>query len=428
MRSASSTLQLLFGEGEKRPQKSVYEYTALDEKGHELKGFVDAMGIAAARLKLREEGVYPIEINQAADKKDTALTGVLGINFWQRVSTKDVSIFTRQLSTLLGAGIPLVPSLSVLIAQTKNQLLKQTLAQIREQVNEGKSLTQGMLNFPRIFPPFYVNMIRAGESSGTINLVLERLADFSENQQALMSKIRSALAYPIIMLFIGSAVIFLLMTFVVPKITGIFTDMHQTLPLITIVLIAISNFLKSFWWLIWILLAAAIAAFKYMTTGTEAGKRLWDTAKLKIPVWGQVNRKIAIARFCRTLATLLQSGVPLLSSMEIVRNVVNNILIGEAISKASKDVEEGKGLSGPLTQSGIFPPLVTEMVAVGEQSGTLEKMLNRVATAYETESQSDIMVMTSLLEPLMILVMGLLVGFIVVSILLPIFEMNQLVR
>ncbi|MGD0021073.1 MAG: type II secretion system inner membrane protein GspF [Smithellaceae bacterium] len=407
---------------------SVYEYTALDEKGRERKGFVDAMGVAAARQKLREEGVYPTEINQAADKKDTVLSGVLGINLWQRVSTKVVSVFTRQLSTLLGSGIPLVPSLSVLIAQTKNPLLKQTLAQIREQVNEGKSLTQGMLNFPHIFPSFYVSMVRAGESSGTINLVLERLADFSENQQALMSKIRSALAYPIIMLFIGSGVIFLLMTFVVPKITGIFTDMHQTLPLITIVLIAISNFLKSFWWLILILLAAAIAAFKYMTTGTEAGKRLWDTAKLKIPVWGQVNRKIAIARFCRTLATLLQSGVPLLSSMEIVCNVVNNILIGEAISKASKDVEEGKGLSGPLTQSGIFPPLVTEMVAVGEQTGTLEKMLNRVATAYETEAQADIMVLTSLLEPLMILVMGLVVGFIVISILLPIFEMNQLVR
>ena len=407
---------------------SVYEYTALDEKGRESKGFVDAMGIAAARQKLREEGVYPTEINQAADKKDTALSGVLGINLWQRVSTKDVSIFTRQLSTLLGSGIPLVPSLSVLIAQTKNQLLKQTLAQIREQVNEGKSLTQGMLNFPRIFPPFYVNMIRAGESSGTINLVLERLADFSENQQALMSKIRSALAYPIIMLFIGSGVIFLLMTFVVPKITGIFIDMHQTLPLITVVLIGVSNFLKSFWWLILVLLAAAIAALKYMTTGTEAGRRMWDTAKLKIPVWGQVNLKIAIARFCRTLATLLQSGVPLLSSMEIVRNVVNNILIGEAINKASKDVEEGKGLSGPLTESGLFPPLVTEMVAVGEQTGTLEKMLNRVATAYETEAQSDIMAMTSLLEPVIILVMGLVVGFIVISILLPIFEMNQLVR
>jgi general secretion pathway protein F len=401
---------------------------ALDEKGHQRKGFIDAPGVAAARQKLREENVYPIEINQAENRKETALSGALKINIWQRVSANDVSIFTRQLSTLLGAGMPLVPSLSILMKQANNPLLKKSLAQIREQVNEGKSLTESMSNFPQIFPPFYLNMVRAGEASGTINLVLERLADFSENQQTLMNKIRSALAYPLIMLFMGSAVIFLLMTFVVPKITGIFSDMHQTLPVITIIMITISNFLKSFWWLILLLLAAAIAAFKYMTTGTEAGKRMWDNAKLKIPVWGQVNRKIAIARFSRTLATLLQSGVPLLAAMEIVRNVVNNILIGEAIRKAGKDVEEGKGLSGPLTQSGIFPPLVTEMIAVGEQSGSLENMLNRIATAYETEAQADIMVMTSLLEPAMIIVMALLVAFIVFSILLPIFEMNQLVK
>ena len=407
---------------------SVFEYVALDDKGHQRKGFIDAPGVAAARQKLREENVYPVEINQAENRKETALSGALKINIWQRVSANDVSIFTRQLSTLLGAGMPLVPSLSILMKQANNPLLKKSLAQIREQVNEGKSLTESMSNFPQIFPPFYLNMVRAGEASGTINLVLERLADFSENQQTLMNKIRSALAYPLIMLFMGSAVIFLLMTFVVPKITGIFSDMHQTLPVITIIMITISNFLKSFWWLILILLAAAIAAFKYMTTGTEAGKRMWDNAKLKIPVWGQVNRKIAIARFSRTLATLLQSGVPLLAAMEIVRNVVNNILIGEAIRKAGKDVEEGKGLSGPLTQSGIFPPLVTEMIAVGEQSGSLENMLNRIATAYETEAQADIMVMTSLLEPAMIIVMALLVAFIVFSILLPIFEMNQLVR
>jgi general secretion pathway protein F len=407
---------------------SVFEYVALDEKGRQRKGFVDAPGIAAARQKLREENVYPVEINQASDRKEPSLAGVFKINIWQRVSANDVSMFTRQLSTLLGAGMPLVPSLSILMKQAKNPLLKKSLAQIREQVNEGKSLTESMSCFPQIFPPFYLNMVRAGEASGTINLVLERLADFSENQQTLINKIRSALAYPIIMFFMGSAVIFLLMAFVVPKITGIFADMNQTLPLITIILITISNFLKSFWWLILILLAAGVAAFKYMTTSTEGGKRQWDNAKLKIPVWGQVNRKIAIARFSRTLATLLQSGVPLLSAMEIVRNVVNNIIIGEAIRKASKDLEEGKGLSGPLTQSGIFPPLVIEMIAVGEQSGTLEKMLNRIATAYETEAQSDIMIMTSLLEPVMILVMGLGVGFIVVSILLPIFEMNQLVR
>ena len=407
---------------------SVFEYVALDEKGRQRKGFVDAPGIAAARQKLREENVYPVEIHQASDKKESSLAGVFKINIWERVSAKDASMFTRQLSTLLGAGMPLVPSLSILMKQANNPLLKKSLAQIREQVNEGKSLTESMSNFPQIFQPFYLNMVRAGEASGTINLVLERLADFSENQQALMSKIKSAMYYPIAVLFVGSAVIFLLMTFLVPKITGIFADMHQTLPLVTIILIVISNFLKSFWWLILILLAVAVAAFRYMTTGTEGGKRQWDNAKLKIPVWGQINRKIAIARFSRTLATLLQSGVPLLAAMEIVRNVVNNIIIGEAIRKAGKDVEEGKGLSGPLAQSGIFPPLVTEMIAVGEQSGTLESMLNRIATAYETEAQANIMVMTSLLEPLMIVVMAILVAFIVVSILLPIFEMSQLVR
>lgn len=407
---------------------SVFEYIALDEKGNQVKGFIDASGIAAARQQLREENVYPVEINPSQSKKESAAAVALKINVWERVSTAQVSVFTRQLSTLLGAGMPLVPSLSILIQQEKNPLFKKTLAQIREQVNEGKSLTESMAQFPRIFPPLYLNMVRAGEASGAINLVLERLADFSENQQALMSKIRSALAYPIIMVFIGSMVIFLLMTFVVPKITEIFTDMHQTLPLVTIILITVSNFLKSFWWMILLLLAAAVIAFKYFTAGTDAGRRIWDSAKLKIPVWGAINRKIAIARFCRTLATLLQSSVPLLAAMEIVRNIVNNVHFGDAIHQAAKDLEEGKGLSGPLTATGLFPPLVTEMIAVGEQSGSLEAMLNRIAVAYENESQANIMVMTSLLEPLMILVMGLVVGFIVVSILLPIFEMNQLVR
>lgn len=407
---------------------SVFEYIALDEKGNQVKGFIDASGIAAARQLLRDENVYPVEINPSQSKKESAAAAALKINVWERVSTGQVSVFTRQLSTLLGAGMPLVPSLSILIQQEKNPLLKKTLAQIREQVNEGRSLTDSMAEFPRIFPPLYLNMVRAGEASGTINLVLERLADFSENQQALMGKIRSALAYPMIMFFIGSMVIFLLMTFVVPKITEIFTDMNQTLPLITTILITVSHFLKSFWWMILLLLAAAVIAFRYFTAGTDAGRRVWDSAKLKIPVWGPINRKIAIARFCRTLATLLQSGVPLLAAMEIVRNIVNNVHIGDAIHQAAKDLEEGKGLSEPLGKSGLFPPLVTEMIAVGEQSGSLEAMLNRIAVAYENESQANIMVLTSLLEPLMILVMGLVVGFIVVSILLPIFEMNQLVR
>jgi general secretion pathway protein F len=407
---------------------SVFEYIALDEKGNQIKGFVDAPGIAAARQKLREENVYPVEINQTETKKETAASAALKINLWERVSANQVAVFTRQLSTLLGAGMPLVPSLTILMQQEKTPLLKKTLVQIREQVNEGKSLTEGMSEFPRIFPPFFLNMVRAGEASGTINLVLESLADFSENQQVLKNKIRSALAYPIIVLLLGSFIIFLMMTFVIPKITEIFTDMKQTLPLVTIILIKVSNFLKSFWWLILILLGAGVATFRYITTATEAGRRAWDNAKLRIPLMGQINRKIAIARFCRTLATLLQSGVPLLAAMEIVRNIVNNIIIGDAIHQAAKDLEEGKGLSGPLTKSGLFPPLVTEMIAVGEQSGSLEKMLNRIATAYENESQSNIMILTSILEPAMIIIMAIIVAFIVISILLPLFEMNQLVR
>lgn len=336
--------------------------------------------------------------------------------------------FTRQLATLLGAGIPLVPSFGVLLTQTKNPVLTKILAQVRSDINEGKSLTASLEAFPRVFPPFYINMVKAGEASGTLNLVLERLADFSEGQQALLSKIRSALAYPLVMGLVGTLVIFLLMTFVVPRITEIFSDMKQTLPVITLILIGVSSFLKSFWWLILFVVAAGAAAFKYFISATQSGRRFWDAVRLRAPVWGGVNRKIAIARFTRTLATLLQSGVPLLAAMDIVRNVVNNVFIGEVIAQAAKDVEEGQSLSAPLAQSGLFPPMVTEMIAVGEQTGSLEKMLNRIATTYETEAQSDVMIMTSLLEPLMILVMGLLVAFIVFSILLPIFEMNQLVR
>jgi len=407
---------------------SVFEYVAFDTRGNRRKGFIDAPGIAAARQMLREENVYPVEIKPSLSKKENTLSGIFSIHIWERVSAAEVAVFTRQLSTLLGAGMPLVPSLSILIKQSREGLLKKTIAQIREQVNEGKSLTEAISAFPGIFPPLYLNMVRAGEASGTINLVLERLADFSENQQEMLSKIKSAMYYPFVMLFVGIFVILYFMAFLVPKITSTFEDMHQTLPLVTVILIAVSNFLKKFWWAILLGLTALLMFIRYMKNSTEAGRRFWDGLKIKIPLFGEIHRKIAIARFCRTLATLLQSGVPLLAAMEIVRNIVNNVHIGDAIHQAARDLEEGKGLSGPLTQSGLFPPLVTEMIAVGEQSGTLEKMLNRVANAYETEAQTDVTKMTSLLGPLMVIFMGMIVLFIVVSILLPIFEMNQLVR
>jgi len=407
----------------------VYEYVALNTEGRKRKGIVDAGSIASARQKLREMAVFPVEIAEAAERKreETAARGG-AIHLFRKVRLQELAVMTRQLATLLGAGLPLVPSLAALVAQIKHPVLKTTLAQIKDEVNEGNSLTQSMSHFPEVFSPFYINMVRAGEASGTINLILERLADFNEGQQALKTKIQSALAYPLFMFFIGSGVLFFLITFVVPNITNIFREMHQTLPGITVFLIVVSGFFKAFWWVIALTLLVGIVGLRTAARRTERGRYLWDRFKLNIPLFGALNRKIAVARFSRTLGTLLQSGVPLLAALEIAKNVVDSIVIADKIRRAAKDVEEGASLSVPLSRNGFFPPIAVEMISVGEQSGNMETMLFRIAKAYETEVESNILVLTSLLEPAMILLMGAVVGFIVISILLPIFEMNQLVR
>lgn len=407
----------------------VYEYVALDVGGRRRKGIVDAGSIAAARQKLRETEVFPVEIAETADRKrEEAASRGGAVHLFRKVGLRELAVMTRQLATLLGAGLPLVPSLAAMVAQISHPTLKKTLARIKDEVNEGKSLTQSMSYFPEVFSPFYVNMVRAGEASGTINLVLERLADFNEGQQALKMKIRSALAYPLFMFFIGSGVLFFLVTFVVPNITNIFREMHQTLPGITVFLIVVSGFMKAFWWLIALILLAGVVGFSSAIRKTQRGRYIWDRIKLNSPLFGVLNRKIAVARFSRTLGTLLQSGVPLLTALDIAKNVVDNCVIADEIKQAARDVEEGASLSNPLSRNGFFPPVAVEMIAVGEQSGNLETMLFRIADAYETEAEANILVLTSLLEPAMILVMGAIVGFIVVSILLPIFEMNQLVR
>jgi general secretion pathway protein F len=407
----------------------VYEYIALDSGGRRRKGIVDAGSIAAARQKLREGEVFPVEIVETAARKreETAARGG-AIHLFRRVGLRELAIMTRQLATLIGAGLPLVPSLTALVAQIRHPVLRTTLARIKDEVNEGNSLTQSMSHFPEVFPPFYINMVRAGEASGTINLVLDRLADFNEGQQALKTKIRSALAYPLFMFIIGSGVLFFLVAFVVPNITNIFRDMNQTLPGITVFLLVVSGFFKIFWWVIALILITAIAGLRYAIRKTEQGRHAWDKFKITAPLFGPLNQKIAVARFSRTLGTLLQSSVPLLTALEIAKNVVNNLTVAEQIRIAAKDVEEGQNLSAPLSRSDFFPPIAVEMIAVGEQSGNIEAMLFRIADSYEKEVEASILLVTSLLEPAMILVMGAVVGFIVISVLLPIFEMNQLVR
>jgi general secretion pathway protein F len=407
----------------------VYEYSALNVRGKRLKGIIDADSIISARQKLRERSIFPTDLRETtAREREEGLTKISVGRLFKKVGLREISIMTRQLATLLSAGLPLVPSLAAIVSQTVNPHLKKTMAEIKEEVNEGNSLAESISHYPGIFSAFYVSMVRAGEASGALNIVLDRLADFNERQQALRGKVRAALTYPVFMFLIGSFVLFFMVTFIVPRITGIFEEMNQTLPGITVFLISVSGFLRSFWFVLLILIAALFAGLRYAFTKTERGRYMWDRIRLRMPLAGALSHKIAVARFSRTLGTLLESGVPLLSALFIVKNIVNNRLISDVIENARKEVEEGQSLSGSLSKSELFPPLTIQMISVGEQSGNIEQMLYKVSDSYENEVESNIMMITSLLEPVMILVMGLFVGFIVISILLPIFEMNQLIR
>ncbi|NVM57730.1 MAG: type II secretion system inner membrane protein GspF [Desulfobacterales bacterium] len=408
----------------------VYEYIALDRSGKSLNGIIDADSAVAARQKLRGSGIFPVEVNETVSVSvprglPSGPVSVSGL--FKRVKPGEVSVMTRQLSILLAAGVPLVAALDALISQITNPLLEKNMAQIKESINEGNSLAFSLSQHPRLFSNIYVNMVRAGEASGSLDVVLSRLAEYSEHQEALRGRFKAALAYPVFMSLIGTLVLFFLITFIVPNITQIFAEMHHTLPLPTVALITVSGFFKSFWWVVVLAGAGVIITVKQFIK-TSKGHYIWDKIKLRIPVLGRINQKMALARFARTLGTLIQGGAPLLSALEIVRNIVNNILIAEAIDNAAEEIEAGKSLAIPLGRSRWFPPIAVQMISVGEQSGELETMLNKIADTYEKEVESQIMAMTSLLEPLMILVMGLVVGFIVVSVLLPIFEMNQMIR
>jgi general secretion pathway protein F len=406
----------------------VYEYTALDKGGKSLSGIIDADSAMAARHKLRGTGIYPVEVKETfARRKDQSSVPTSLSALFRGVKAAELSATTRQMAILLAAGVPLVSALEGMIGQIENPTFKRILAQVKESVNEGNSLAFSLAQHPKVFSQIYVNMVRAGEASGSLDVVLDRLAEFSEHQQALRGRFRSALAYPIFMACVATLILFFLITFIMPNIMRIFSEMQQTLPTATVLLMGFSNFLKFYWWVIFLAVAAGVFLLKQFKKSAK-GQYLWDEIKIRLPIIGPINRKLALARFGRTLGSLLQSGVPLLAALEIVRNIVNNLPIAQVIEKTADDIQEGKSLAAPLSQSRWFPSIMVQMITVGEQSGELEKMLNKIADMYEEEAQSRIMAVTAMLEPAMILCMGLVVGFIVISILLPIFEMNQLVR
>ena len=405
----------------------VYEYKALDRSGKSCKGLIDADSESKARSKLRSSGKYPISMRESLSKtKSSKKRGILGGSLFERIKSDEIHIITRQLATLIGAGIPLINALASLIDQSSNPALKRILAQIRDSVNEGSSLTNALSQHPKLFSNIYINMVRSGEASGSLDIVLERLADFGENQKALQAKLKAALVYPIFMAVIGTGILVFLISYIVPNITRVFIDMERVLPLPTRILIFASDGLRHYWWL-GLLLILGLVVLVRLFLAREYGRRIWDRIKLSFPITGSVNRKIILARFASTLGSLLNSGVPLIASLQIVSSLVNNRLIAEVIEEAIEKITKGKSMSSALESSVWFPPLFLQMIGVGEQSGQLEVMLDKVAQAYEREVESAIMGMTALIEPIMISAMGAAVGFVVLSILLPIFEMNQMI-
>lgn len=405
----------------------VYEYTALDIRGKNVKGIIDADSAVTARSKLRGSRIYPVSLNKVTDQARQKESGTPSLSqAFTRVRAADIAMMTRQLATLLSAGFPLVGAIDTLLVQTKSHAFKKILARIKDALVEGSSFAEALALYPSVYSSLYVNMVRAGETSGTLEIILERLAEIEERQLALSSRIRAALAYPILMAFVGAAVLLLLLTFIVPNITSIFQEMNQALPAPTRILIAVSNFFKSYWWLTIGILTAGFVAFR-MAKRTRRGQYGIDRIKLNMPGGEGITKKLAAARFARTLGSLLENGVTMMPSLAIVKNIVGNLVIADAVEFATASVEKGKPLGDSLSGFDVFPPLSVQMIQVGEQSGELEKMLIKIADVYENEVESKVLQMTQLIEPVMILVMAVIVGFIVISICLPIFEMNQLI-
>ena len=401
----------------------VFEYQALDDSGRKKKGVIDASSPAEARTRLHQEGLH---LTRLKESLPTA-TPAREIRIFRKVRIKDIAILTRQLATLLVAGLPLTEALAGVGEQLENQTLKKVIADVGEKVRSGSTLSSALSQPPKVFTNLYVNMIRAGESAGALELVLERLADYYEKHLYLENRVRTALAYPIFIVAIGVLVLSFLFVVVIPRVTALFTTLRATLPLPTIILTKVGNFFRGYWWLLLLILLTFILGIRRYIK-TEAGGAIFDRLKLKAPLFGPLHQKIALARFSRTLATLLAGGVPLLSALAIVESIVGNRVLSEAIGEVGESVRKGGSLAASLSRSKAFPPLIVRMIGSGEKSGNLEDLLYKVADTYDSEVEATVGTLTALLEPILILLMGLVVGFIVLAILLPIFQMSQAIR
>lgn len=409
---------------------AVFEYKALNAKGKTKNGIVDADSTAAAQAKLRQQNLFPVSLDRISSEvnskgKKTGLSS-LEIGLFSRISSSEVSMITRLTATLLSAGFPLVKSVATVAAQTRSKTLQKVLSRVKDAIEEGSSFADALALYPRVFSSVYINMVRAGESSGTLEIVLERLADFSEKREETQKKIMAALAYPAVMSVVGFLVLVILLTYIVPGIVQIFSDLNQSLPLLTRLLIDISDFFSRYWWAV-VMMPLVIAGGVVLIRKTEKGVLFTDQAVLSMPVAGPLMGKLIAARFSRTLGSLLENGVPMLASLKIARSITGNRVVSDVIGSAAERVEQGGELGDTLARSRVFPKLATQMIKVGEKSGEIEKMLSKSADLYEKDVQAAITAATAIIEPVIILVMGVVVGLIIMAICLPIVEINQFV-
>jgi general secretion pathway protein F len=406
---------------------AVFRWQGIDKAGRSQKGVRDADNAKVVRALLRKDGILATSIEEDSVARTRLAREIDFRRFFDSVSAQDLALLTRQLATLLHSGVPLVEALSALIEQVENPRLQSALTQTRDKVNEGTSLADALRAHPKLFEPLYVNMVAAGEASGTLDLVLSRLADHLDSQAQLKSKVMGALFYPAFMALFGLGIVTLMMVVVVPKVSAIFADFNQALPWNTRLLIFTSNMFVNYWWLLIFMAAVSVYGFRRWL-GSAKGRRYWDLHILGVPIVGKLQLQIAVARFSRTLATLLSSGVSLLTALDIARNVLGNTELMRVVEEARASIREGESIAAPLKRSGRFPPIVTHMIAIGERSGELEAMLSHVATAYDSQVSMRLQALTSLMEPVMIAFMGSITGGIVMSILMPLMQINEFVQ
>ncbi len=406
----------------------VYEYVAIKSSGKSIKGSVEADSLRAARQKLRGQDIFPTDIKESLEASKAAKSQDVKRFFKSdRVSLKDLAVATRLLATLSNAGLPLVSALLALADQVESANLKRIVVDVKERVEQGSSLAKALGAYPKVFPRLYINMVASGEASGTLDTVLENLASYYEAQIELRRKISSALFYPILMFSFCTLVVIGLVTFVVPNIVAIFIKQRISLPLPTQIVIGFSNAITGYWWLILLVIFGGLyAARNYYET--PKGREWFDAQFLKLPLYGPIYKKIATARVATTLGTLLMSGVELLTALDIVKNIVGNVHLRRALEEARDGVREGRSLAKELSKSGHFPSLLSQMAAVGEKSGRLEVMLSKAGKAYSSEVDATISGLTSLIEPLMIIVLGGIVFSIVIAVLLPMTELMNMVQ